>query len=310
VEHHRLTIPGRNPPVRNAQRSARQSRGPVVLVALAAWGVTACGTLRSAAATASTGPEIRAPQAHFLDQTSIAIAPKRPVPLIHETHAAANVVVVQTLERAGSQLRWDTTGASGASSWRWAHMGAITPAFVIRQLSDSSAAVSPPNFNPKGTWQLFRMRKAAPPGVSTNVNRWKHVDVQLVDLVFAHWSNGQAGCFYANQRFVRVGGEFECLWVENDSSNRTLNTGNGSFSTWYLRAGLGAERHWGFDAAQAASNRHFGALVSLQYHLPFMTEPPQRPLFGDWRLRVDGEYEEPAAGRCVRARTRCRRGDT
>jgi hypothetical protein len=239
-----------------------------------------------AAARGGNTAESLQPHAHFLDQSYIFI-PNRPAGLLYEGQAAANIVFTQTLARAGTDVRMD---AGRSPNWHWAHMLTMTPRFVIRQLEDSSAAVRTPSFMPKATYQLFRMKKATRDTASPNVNRWKHVDLQLADFVFGHYSNGQAGCFFERQRFVPGGAE--CVWLGNDSTNRAINYSDGSFSTWYLRAGLGAERLWGFGGDGAPANSHIGGLLSLQYQLPFLTEDDQRPLYGDWRVRAQAEYEK------------------
>ena len=116
------------------------TRGAIAAL-LGAMHVTAC----SRAFQSGPEPEIRPPYAHFLEQTYIS-HPNQPPRLLYEAQAAANVTVLQTLERAGSDVRHDTTNAKGRSEWRYAHMGVITPNFVIRQLTDSSAAVRTPSF--------------------------------------------------------------------------------------------------------------------------------------------------------------------
>jgi hypothetical protein len=273
----------------------------VLLAALVAV-TTGCGAARGARSpyrydsttVSADAPAVRTSHVHFVDHTSIAIKPSRPENLQHETQAAANIIAFQSLERAGSGVRTDTVGANGVSPWRWAHMGMITPNFVIRQLDDSSAAVRTPSFNPRGRYQLFRMRKAAAPGVSANVNRWRHVDVRFYDLEYAHYSNGQAGCFYERQRYVlnAAGTDYVCEWIANDSSDRAINFSDGSFSSWYLRLGYGTERHWSFGDEGAPSRSHVGLFGFVQFSPPFQMEDPQEPLYGYWRTRVEGEYEK------------------
>ena len=247
--------------------------------------------------------EIRQPYAHFLEQSYVMLPPKDPPGLKYEAQAAANIVVAQTVEAAAGSLRNDTQHTNGVSKWHQAQLGVVTPNFVIRQLNDSSAAVRTPSFNPKGTYQWLGYRKAVrqipDPSDRTkliwepdNVNSWKHVDLRLLDVQFAHYSNGQAGCFYERQRFVPVGDDYECQWIGNDSTNRAINNSDGSFSTWYLRGGLGFERMWGFGEDEAQHTSHVGVFGTAQYHIPFMTEDPQRPLYGDWRVRATAEYEK------------------
>ncbi len=233
-------------------------------------------------------PEVIMPQAHFLEQNYV-FYPSEPKGLLYEAQAAANIVIAQTIARAGSDVRNDM---AAVPEWHYAHMAVFTPNFVIRQLQDSSAAVRTPSFNPKVTYQTFRLRKRADPGAGPNVNKWKWVDLQMTDFVFAHYSNGQAGCFYEDERFTRVGDRIFCLRPQNDTGPRAINFSDGSFSTWYLRAGVGGERMWGFGGDDAPETSHVAALISLQYNIPFLTEKPQRPLYGDWRVRGQAEYEK------------------
>ena len=249
--------------------------------------VVAAGGCRAAFKNGSE-PEIIMPQAHFLEQNYVFI-PTRPKGLIYEAQAAADIVLAQTIARAGSDVRNDV---AASPEWHYAHMAVFTPNFVIRQMQDSSAAVRTPSFNPKATYQLFRLRKRADPGAGTNVNKWKWVDLQMTDFVFAHYSNGQAGCFYTDETFTRVNGRLYCLRAQNATGPRAINFSDGSFSTWYVRAGVGSERMWGFGGDDAPETSHIAWLASVQYNIPFLTESPQRPLYGDWRVRAQAEYEK------------------
>jgi hypothetical protein len=266
-----------------------------ILLATASVAAVGCGASRA---------EIKPPYAHFLEQSYVMWPPpKRPERLKYEAQTAPNIVVAQTVETAAGLLRNDMQHTDGVSKWYGAQMAFITPNFIIRQLEDSSAAVRTPTFNPKGTYQWIGYRKAVrqipDPNDSTkliwepdNVNSWKHVDLRMLDVQFAHYSNGQAGCFYERQLFVKVGDEYVCRWLGNDSTNRTINNSDGSFSTWYLRGGLGFERMWGIDSLEAQVVRHAGVFLTAQWHIPAMTEEPQKPLYGDARIRGTLELEQ------------------
>lgn len=248
------------------------------------------GGCRASAPTLSGAPPLTT--SHFLDQSYIFL-PESPPRLLYEAQLAPNIFLMQDLSRADSAVRRDTT-----PQWHQANSLAFTPMFVIRQLDDSSGAVRTPSFMPKVTYQRFWVKKSLKdfsrldPGdrSPTNPRSWSHVNMQTLDIVFSHYSNGQAGCFYENQR--RRSGDFECEWIGQDSTVRRINTSDGSFSTWFARLGYGYERLWVSGAAGAPVKSSMGGFGALSYLIPAMTEEPQRELYGSWRARalLEGKY--------------------
>ena len=272
------------------------TRPLILVVALA---LTGCFPVRRSKLT-SVAPEIRPPISYFLDQSYVS-RPAKPPRLLYEGQPSANIVLSQSLERAGTNVRHDTLGA-----WYPAHAIIVTPKFVIRQMGDSSAAVPPPSFMPKLTLQGFLIRKEIRPRGPTinepveferfnlNPRNWIRAHLVMGEFIFGHHSNGQAGCFYANQVLVLRDGsqnDYDCLWSNADSSDRAINYSLGSFSTWFMRFGLGYVLMWGLSSDSASTPPHrLGALASFQYHVPAMTEDPQKPLYGDQRFRIEAEY--------------------
>jgi hypothetical protein len=225
--------------------------------------------------------------AHFLDQNYL-FFPTKPPRLKYEAQLSTHITLGQNLREANIKLTRDTL-----SDRIIAGSLVATPAFVIRQLDDSSAAVRTPSFNPKGTFQYFWLHKVLKDGAFTSRQKrdpknWKHIDGWMIDAVFAHYSNGQAGCFFQRQTMVRVGSDFECRWLGVVDS--AINESDGSFSTWYLRGGGGFERMW-VNPNNASLARRVGTMFTLQYHIPAMTEDPQEKLYGDIRARGIVELE-------------------
>lgn len=230
---------------------------------------------------------------HFLEQNYVFV-PKEPPRLKYEAQLNPNIALAQTILEANKRVGSDTE-----PTWHGASSLMLTPAFVIRQLDDSSAAVRTPTFNPRLQFQYLWVRKTLDPGVSgvhaKDPRKWKHVDAPIIDVMFAHYSNGQAGCFYEGQQFQRSesDGDFHCVWPSGmEPASKKINESDGSFSTWFLRGGAGYQRMW-VDGPRAGTpiKGRIGMLVSYRYHFPFLTEDPQAPLYGDHRWRVDLEAE-------------------
>ena len=122
--------------------------------------------------------------------------------------------------------------------WSTGSMLVFTPMFRIRQVEEKASASQPvrmPSFMPKLTAQFLAARR-----IGGSVRR-ASADLPLsamivgLDLGFGHYSNGQAGCFRANQR-QKGDGSGNCeLDPTAGPGADTLNTVDGSFSTWYFR---------------------------------------------------------------------------
>ena len=173
-----------------------------------------------------------AQSAIFLDRTYfVRMAPD--MGLMYEAQPAIPLFLYSSLDHLYARLRDPNPG------WSTGRMVVVTPMFRIRQLTDRAAASSPvrtPSFMPKLTAQFLATRR-----IRSGVDRGS-VEFPLsaivfgVDGTFGHYSNGQAGCFRANER-RKADGSGDC---EPDPSaplrSDTLNTVDGSFSTWYFRA--------------------------------------------------------------------------
>jgi hypothetical protein len=175
---------------------------------------------------------------------------------------------------------WGTKPATGCTV-------TFVPHFVIRQVKGGSAPVRTPTFNPtlEINWYRFavedsvyrtaRLQRADRRG-STTRDTGYHAILLTNHIRAGHYSNGQAGCLYANQVYDLEKGV--CV-VQPDLSD-TLNRVDGSFSTHYLEYGAtGALIR--FDAA--GKERHLQSFTILGRVNP-----------GGWVATIGGMNDELA----------------
>ena len=122
--------------------------------------------------------------------------------------------------------------------WSTGAMLVFTPMFRIRQVEERVSASQPvrmPSFMPKLTAQFLAARRIGGTVRRASADLPLSAMIVGVDLGFGHYSNGQAGCFRANQRPKPDGsGGCEADATAGPGSD-SLNTVDGSFSTWYFR---------------------------------------------------------------------------
>ena len=153
--------------------------------------------------------------------------------LLYEGQPAIPIVLHDGSDALYSTLRDPIPTWSAGMVW------VLTPMFRIRQVeakTDASLPVRTPSFMPKLTFQYLAARR-----LGDEIERGRSsapftAIVVGLDGTFGHYSNGQAGCFRAN--LVRKSdGTGDCIIDPNAGpGSDTLNTVDGSFSTWYLRA--------------------------------------------------------------------------
>ena len=164
----------------------------------------------------------------------------------------------------------------------------ITPMFRIRQLSEHAAPSSPvrlPSWMPKLTVQLFAAHSAGS-GYGESSERGGRGAILLeTEWTLGHHSNGQAGCFLASERHVRQGsGECERDPAAAPAAD-TLNTVDGSFSTWYLRWEGHVRRIWFAGTTPRATVTLGGG---FDWHAPFFEsmggmDDQLAAVYGRWR---------------------------
>jgi hypothetical protein len=164
----------------------------------------------------------------FLDRTYIVrMSPEKG--LLYEGRAAIPLFLYNSTDDLYATIR-DVNGG-----WSTRKTLLLTPMFVVRQLNERAAASKPvrtPSFMPKLTTQFLAARR-----IAGDAGAPGPVSAIVVGLAgaFGHYSNGQAGCFRANQR-LKTDGSGNCeLNPAAPAGSDTLNTVDGSFSTWYFR---------------------------------------------------------------------------
>jgi hypothetical protein len=177
--------------------------------------------LAGPAARAEVRAELEAPINLFLDRSLILFSPtpirrygdpQSPSPLLFEAQVAPNLFFPQL---SGGDIR--------APGGEWVFTAILTPHITLRMLNEESSPVIPPSFMPKVTFQLLHLRLL--PGASGGHQRALALGAHVI---VGHYSNGQAGCFFASQQ----GTDPDCTPPDGEPP---LNETTGDFSTNFIR---------------------------------------------------------------------------
>lgn len=140
--------------------------------------------------------------------------PRSPVHLIFEAQIAPNFFLPQ------KHIRFNADSPD-----ELVLSAVVTPLIRLRMLQEDSSPVIPPSFMPKLTLQ------------SIYLNYWNAGAARIrysaigLNIILGHYSNGQSGCFFANQ----TGTDPNCA---PSQGQLPLNEVSGSFSTNYYRGEL------------------------------------------------------------------------
>lgn len=150
----------------------------------------------------------------------------------------------------------------------WSAAVSFTPLVRLRMMSTTSHPVRTPSYMPRPLfdWQLFR---ASVVDTTWSDRRWAEVPVRLWGLTltpWAHHSNGQDGCLFEHQS--RTAGSDECTGELEADAIPVTNRTDGSFSTNFVRLGVGYA--W-FAAPDTAGDALVGARrctweLGVEYH--------------------------------------------
>ncbi|MBZ4400808.1 hypothetical protein OWM54_06880 [Myxococcus sp. MISCRS1] len=207
-----------------AQPRGRASRGLALALLFAAGG-----------ARADWKVEYNTPAPLFLDRSYIFGSPNRirrqgdpdsPAPLLFEAQLAPNLFLPQL-----------HTGRFRSEHGEWFLTAVLTPYIRLRMLNTDSSPVIPPSYVPKITLQVAHLRVL--PG-SLAEDRPMRGLALAANLTVGHYSNGQDGCFFANQE----GTDPDCAPAQGELP---LNELTGSFSTNFVRGELHARVAFGVD---------------------------------------------------------------
>lgn len=274
-----LIFVGRNAALKNSRRPAFAVKLFFVLAIIlpAAWPSTALAFRF----------EFATPTNLFLDPSYVGFSPSRikingdpssPAGLIFEAQVAPNLFFPQAhfgdVERPAGEYVISLV---------------LTPEIRLRMLNEQSSPVIPPSFMPKLTLQFLHLRELGGEG-----DRHKAMAAGL-HFILGHHSNGQSGCFFANQ----TGTDPDCT----PEGHPPLNEESGSFSTNYFRTEL--HGRFVFNADRYLEEAWVvGGSVGLETNLkggPGGISDEQRTLYGKGHLILSGSLERLWSGHRARA---------
>jgi hypothetical protein len=188
-------------------------------------------TCLAAAALLAVAAPLGAQSAIFLDRSYvIRMEPDKGV--LYEGQPAIPLFLHSSTDRLYASL------LNPNPNWSTGTTLVLTPMFRIRQLEEKSAPSLPvrtPSFMPKLTAQFLAARRIGGDGRAQAAEYPLSAMIVGLEGTFGHYSNGQAGCFRANLR-LKADGSGDCeIDPTAGPGADTLNTVDGSFSTWYLR---------------------------------------------------------------------------
>ncbi|TAK10297.1 MAG: hypothetical protein EPO39_00405 [Candidatus Manganitrophaceae bacterium] len=231
--------------------------------------------------------EFKSPTNLFLDYSYVGFSPSEikingnpdsPVGLLFEAQIAPNLFF--------PQLHF---GAVNRPSGETVLSLVLTPRIRLRMLNEDSSPVIPPSFMPKLTLQLLHLRaldgrEDARRGLLMGAH-----------LIAGHHSNGQSGCFFANQ----TGSDPHCT----PEGQLPLNEVSGSFSTNYLRGEL--HGRYIFNADEAfQSGWVVGLSAAVETNLSGGAggiSADQREVYGDGLYEIQGTLQRLWSGNRARA---------
>ncbi|QSQ16936.1 hypothetical protein [Myxococcus landrumensis] len=179
--------------------------------------------------------EYSAPTPLFLDRSYLFVSPNRihrvgdpesPERLLFEGQIAPNLFFPQL-----------HTGGLKAPHGEWFLSAVFTPYIRLRLLDLESRPVIPPSYIPKLTFQVAHLRRLKEAEGRAHNGRGL---VLAANFILGHHSNGQNGCFFANQ----TGVDPHC---EPKEGEPPLNEVTGSFSTNFLRGELHGQYAFSVD---------------------------------------------------------------
>ena len=219
----------------------------------------------------------------FLDNSYMAFSPNpikvngdphSPVTLIFEAQVAPNLFFPQL-----------SNGSREDRSGEFVFSAVVTPRIQLRMLNEASSPVIPPSYNPKITLQFIYLKDWM-----TDPEDFRAVRIGT-NLVFAHYSNGQSGCFFANQ----TGTDPNCVPPQGQLP---LNEVSGSFSTNYFRGELHGQFFFDGNVEQHSAwvVEGSGAIEVNSSAGPGGISEDQRRVYGKGRVGLGAEVERYFVG--------------
>jgi hypothetical protein len=171
----------------------------------------------------------------------------------------------------------------------WAYTTTFSFLAAVRMMDEPSTPVRTPSYEPRLKLQVLRLGTPRPG--ERSVQRL----LGGLELVVAHYSNGQKGCALADHLRGSGFSDFDCIPLPGaDPPSTALNTADGSFTTNY--AALNANGRWmrfGPAGGKARATAALGA--GIEWHLPCAfagcMDPPMRARHGEAVARFAAEAD-------------------
>jgi hypothetical protein len=177
----------------------------------------------------------------------------------------------------------------------WAWVPSFSMVTNLRQLHEDSAPVRSPSYLPRLRLTVARTAAIPESFEKASTTQW------VLDATLGHYSNGQAGCLFAQQ--VE---ENDCRLPDGTADSTLVVRPGGSFSSHYLEAGVA--RRWLRWSNQLMGNGRNGATrvvgIFARYRdyavlseWPGGMDEDLRRLYGDRRIRagVDVSWESSSS---------------
>jgi hypothetical protein len=233
-----------------------------------------------------------APPLQFIDHTYIAPKTWTDTTISYEAYVAPPIFFYDDQPEKFEQLTQNGAAAK-ARGFRFF----VTPAFIIRQLTDSSSAVRTPSFNPRISADWYWLT-ALNQRLVAGIPKFDKVRIDELRLTVAHHSDGQAGCFLEGTKPSKSGSfEADDCTPPPATGILHINRANGDFSTTFL-SGMWYQTWLARGMAGAGQQRtpwSAGYAVSADWELPKASHFPgvlpdiERQFYGSWRARIQGD---------------------
>ena len=171
-----------------------------------------------------------------------------------------------------------------------------TPMFRIRMFDEDSNPVRTPSYMPKVSAQVAWFKSMARDDQKGPERYEQPVRMLLLHFVpFGHHSNGQNGCLFVGQERP------ECEPKQTSVPyTAALNTNDGSFSTNYLRAGVGYRRMYPtgkndeIEDPASVTKREWGVGATVEFnpkgYVGGALSDQLRLTYGATRFEIDADY--------------------
>ena len=225
----------------------------------------------------------------FLEGTDVFVALKEDT--VFEADVMPHMVAYQNFtDLLNLSAQSERTG-QGKKAKQVAFSATGTIGIRLRMFDQVSNPVRTPSYMPRGNFQVIWVRNLQPFVSAFNaktalasVAATQRVSVWEGHLAVGHHSNGQDGCFFADQQRI----DLVCEPVEPINADRPVNKHDGSFSTNYIRIGTNYRKNLLDEDLWAI--KEYGFRAEFEYHPRAWVDENMVDLYGRFRTKVAGTF--------------------